>query len=54
MLASDVCLMCVHTEEQTIDALAGEDGLLTVGAREMTDKASLVDSKCYEPSYLHG
>lgn len=40
MLASDVCLMCVHSEEQTIDVLAGEDGLLTVGARAMADKVS--------------
>lgn len=42
MLVSDVCLMCVHTEEQTIDALAGDDGLLTVGKKEMADKVALI------------
>ena len=38
MLASDVCLMCVHTQEQSIEALAGEDGLLAVGTKAMADK----------------
>eukprot|EP00752_Nemacystus_decipiens_P008671 g7739.t1 len=38
MLASDVCLVCVHTEQQSIDALAGEDGLLAVGTKAMADK----------------
>ncbi|CAM9598419.1 unnamed protein product [Scytosiphon promiscuus] len=38
MLASDVCLVCVHTEQQSIEALAGEDGLLSVGTKAMEDK----------------
>lgn len=38
MLASDVCLVCVHTEQQSIEALAGEDGLLAVGTKAMADK----------------
>lgn len=41
MLASDVCLVCVHTEQETIDAVAGEDGLLAIGPRGMADKARL-------------
>lgn len=42
MLASDVCLVCVQTEKQTIDALVGEDGLLAVGPKGMSDKVSNV------------
>lgn len=38
MLASDVCLVCVHTEQQAIEALAGDDGLLAVGSKAMADK----------------
>lgn len=42
MLGSDVCLVCVHTEKQAIDVLAGEDGLLAVGAKGMADKVLYV------------
>lgn len=42
MLASDVCLVCVHTEQQSVEALAGEDGLLAVGSKVMADKVSVV------------
>lgn len=43
MLASDVCLVCVHTEQQSIEALAGEDGLLAVGTKAMADKVKAAD-----------
>lgn len=51
MLASDVCLVCVHTEQQSIEALAGEDGLLAVGAREMSDKVRCGTPAAYSVYY---
>lgn len=46
MLDSDVCLVCVHTEQQAADALAGDDGLLSIGSREMTDKVQTSCKRC--------
>ncbi|CAM9603413.1 unnamed protein product [Ectocarpus sp. 12 AP-2014] len=50
MLASDVCLVCVHTEQQSVEALAGEDGLLAVGSKVMADKI-IVDHGTVSPSF---
>lgn len=50
MLASDVCLVCVHTEKQTIDALVGGDGLLAVGPKGMSDKI-VVDHGTVSPRF---
>eukprot|EP00904_Undaria_pinnatifida_P006797 jgi/Undpi1/3247/HiC_scaffold_15.g06621.m1 len=50
MLASDVCLVCVQTEKQTIDALVGEDGLLAVGPKGMSDKI-VVDHGTVSPRF---
>ncbi|CAM9889829.1 unnamed protein product, partial [Ascophyllum nodosum] len=50
MLSSDVCLVCVHSEQQTIDAVAGDEGLLTVGSSAMTDKV-IVDHGTISPRF---
>ena len=52
MLSSDVCLVCVHSEQQTIDAVAGDEGLLTVGSSAMTDKVAFFLGEAGRERYI--